>query len=222
MIEKICFVCKKKFTVYRYREFTAKFCSRKCGWVWRKETINSGNGLRWKGGKITLSCLHCQKEFKVDQYRRNTAKYCSRSCEMKYINTQARIQSWSREYKMCKKCKTSRFPHEGKGLCKKCYSRKNKYANRYGLSIEEFEAFEIQQNGRCNICNQVPVPDTLGRTLNIDHDHITGKIRGLLCSPCNTALGLLKDNIDYLHSAIKYLDPSLAQKPSSEITTFVS
>jgi hypothetical protein len=65
-----------------------------------------------------------------------------------------------------------------------------------------------EQNGRCAICKQSET--SLGnngkiRDLSTDHSHITGRVRGLLCSPCNTAIGLLKDNIEILKSTIDYL-----------------
>jgi len=44
------------------------------------------------------------------------------------------------------------------------------------------------------------------RSLNVDHDHVTGQIRGLLCGPCNKGLGLLGDNLDSLWKAIHYLE----------------
>lgn len=53
--------------------------------------------------------------------------------------------------------------------------------------------------------------------LAIDHDHKTGKIRGLLCTRCNTAIGLLNDNIDFLRRAIMYLNSSM---PNEEDATY--
>lgn len=58
------------------------------------------------------------------------------------------------------------------------------------------------QDGLCAICNRVC---KVLVKLSIDHDHATGKIRGLLCKSCNSALGLFEDNVDFLRSAIDYL-----------------
>lgn len=60
-----------------------------------------------------------------------------------------------------------------------------------------------RQNGRCAICNREP----FGRwtTFYIDHDHTTGKVRGLLCQKCNAGIGLLMDSIPILFLAIRYL-----------------
>lgn len=63
--------------------------------------------------------------------------------------------------------------------------------------------YQVQQ-GRCAVCkkHQTEVKKRLGA----DHDHTTGKIRGLLCDPCNRGLGLFKDNIELLLAAINYLE----------------
>jgi hypothetical protein len=81
---------------------------------------------------------------------------------------------------------------------------------KFGISIEEYEAMLAEQNGVCAICKQ-PERALNGYTkevasMPVDHDHGTGKVRGLLCSHCNRALGLFQDNIKILNSAINYLE----------------
>ena len=75
---------------------------------------------------------------------------------------------------------------------------------QYGISLGQFnELLEIQDNG-CAICRK-PL-DSLRRRMNIDHDHETNQVRGLLCTGCNTGLGHLGDNIEGLKKAIAYLE----------------
>ena len=80
---------------------------------------------------------------------------------------------------------------------------------RFGISLEEFELMYEQQGGVCSICKQPEL--TLDhrtkkpRYLAVDHCHTTGRIRGLLCTKCNTALGLFCDDVDLLKQAIDYL-----------------
>lgn len=62
---------------------------------------------------------------------------------------------------------------------------------------------EVDQNGRCAICNTLPPDNT---PLFLDHDHKTLVIRGLLCLPCNTGLGMFKDEPKLLARAIVYLE----------------
>lgn len=73
---------------------------------------------------------------------------------------------------------------------------------RYGLQIGEFNNMLEKQNYRCAICNE---ENYSKKNFHIDHDHKTGKIRGLLCYKCNSSMGLLNDDISILEKAIKYL-----------------
>ena len=72
----------------------------------------------------------------------------------------------------------------------------------YGLSVEELDAMLARQGGRCAICRDEPGD----RRLGVDHDHATGRVRGLLCPRCNMALGLFRDNADALRAAAGYLE----------------
>lgn len=91
-------------------------------------------------------------------------------------------------------------PHNWSGLER----ADNIMRKQYGISLEQFnELLEIQDNG-CAICKK-PL-DSLRRKMNIDHDHETNQVRGLLCTGCNTGLGHLGDNIEGLKRAILYLE----------------
>lgn len=80
--------------------------------------------------------------------------------------------------------------------------REKKLLWRYGLTSREYENLLSEQGGACMIC---ATPFGKKRP-HIDHSHETGKIRGLLCSSCNLALGLFKDDVLRLGAAIRYLD----------------
>jgi len=81
--------------------------------------------------------------------------------------------------------------------------RKNNYKRNYGITIEEYEEMLDEQDGKCSICNTDTPSD--GKRLHIDHNHNTGKVRGLLCNNCNHGLGQFKDNQNLLAMAIQYL-----------------
>lgn len=70
----------------------------------------------------------------------------------------------------------------------------------YGISPEDFELMVLTQNNQCAICGKTM------RKVHIDHDHHTGKVRGLLCPGCNTGLGKMGDSIAGLRAAIAYLE----------------
>jgi hypothetical protein len=75
---------------------------------------------------------------------------------------------------------------------------------KYGLNEEWYKEKLIEQNGKCAICG-TDKPGGFGKKLHIDHCHKTQKVRGLLCSNCNTAIGYLQDSISILESAKQYL-----------------
>ena len=74
-----------------------------------------------------------------------------------------------------------------------------RYKERYGITYTEYKAMSENQNHKCKICG---IED---KKLAVDHNHQTLKIRGLLCNNCNFAIGLLKDNVETLKSAVNYL-----------------
>lgn len=78
--------------------------------------------------------------------------------------------------------------------------RRGNLRRQYGLTEKEYENIASSQGGACAICRGVSK-----KTLAVDHDHKTGKVRGLLCWKCNYALGLLTDNAEFLGRAIIYL-----------------
>jgi hypothetical protein len=79
----------------------------------------------------------------------------------------------------------------------------NKLKYSYGITLEEYQAMFNAQEGKCLICNRHQ--DELKQALYVDHDHVTEKIRGLLCHKCNTVLGYADDDIQVLINAIEYL-----------------
>lgn len=64
-------------------------------------------------------------------------------------------------------------------------------AKSYGLTLAQYDAMVVRQGGKCAACEYPPKP---GHRLHVDHDHSTGKVRGLLCHGCNVALGLMDEN----------------------------
>jgi hypothetical protein len=119
------------------------------------------------------------------------------------------------------KAKKQRYTSNKKYLhsrCKECdHARNRVYHNKnrekitkqmlvshrrrlYGITEEEYNNMILSQNNLCAICNRPS-----NKTLHVDHNHTTGKIRGLLCSNCNTGIGFFNEDIFALTKAIEYL-----------------
>jgi hypothetical protein len=102
--------------------------------------------------------------------------------------------------KTCSRCKRSlsRTPGRIREITTNSLLRK-----LYGLTLKEFLVISAAQNDVCAICDN---KCTNYSRLSVDHDHDTGKIRGLLCNRCNRAMGLFQDNPDILRKAATYLE----------------
>lgn len=122
-----------------------------------------------------LVCRHCDADFFGGK---RWAKYCSRLCANR---------AWS-----------------AKNPKKRADLNRKHLMMRYGITQHEYEKMLLAQDNKCAVCG-TNKPGGPGGVFAVDHNHKTGKVRGLLCSSCNTALGLLKDNKETLCSAITYL-----------------
>ena len=90
--------------------------------------------------------------------------------------------------------------------------REYKLKTTFGLSLDDYEGMAKSQNYRCAICHKEETAKSnkgFVKCLAVDHCHETGRIRGLLCQACNTALGKFKDDEALLKSAINYLKEGL-------------
>ncbi len=131
---------------------------------------------------------------------------------------------------LCSHCNEK--PMHAKGFCKGCYQRyrntgspeyirrvytstevdKRKQTNShlvrtFNITIEDYETMLDKQNNVCAICGKGETREYNGTRIKlaVDHCHITGEVRGLLCSKCNLALGWFDDSSELLTKAINYL-----------------
>lgn len=131
----------------------------------------------------------------------------------------------------CARCDTYKdvsFFHKDKKLntglsvyCKECsnaygerYRTRRMHQSReknYGITPEQYNTLHIDQGGVCAICGQQETKIHKGVKVDlcVDHDHETGKVRGLLCAMCNHGLGNFKDNTELLTNAIDYLQSAV-------------
>ena len=85
----------------------------------------------------------------------------------------------------------------------KLAGRKGHLKSKYKMTIEEFDKRLLNQKGLCAICEKL-LSDT--KYICIDHNHETGAVRGILCKPCNSAIGFLKDSPKLLEAAKMYIE----------------
>jgi hypothetical protein len=82
------------------------------------------------------------------------------------------------------------------------YSRKSGLKTKYGMTMEDYYSMLASQNYRCAL-GDCPIDD---KTAHVDHDHKTGRVRGLLCRKHNSGLGMFDDDPEEMRRAIKYLE----------------
>lgn len=139
-------------------------------------------------------CKQCNEEKPLDAFHKD----------------RSHIDGLRTECKSCRKPKTRAYYATNSAKVKQReYSHKERRrANTlrycYGISTEKYEQLLMQQNFGCAICHK---PETKKNASNlcVDHCHKSGRIRGLLCHKCNSAIGKLGDSIELLESALAYL-----------------
>ncbi len=136
---------------------------------------------------ITKKCKTCNKRKNIDKFYYNRLRSCY--------------------HVHCIKCTLN---NEKKKLAVNPEHFQNKRLKKnFGITLETYNKMSTQQDHLCNICKK-PESTVNGASnkiqkLAVDHNHITGKIRGLLCAECNLALGKFKEDISILTNAIEYL-----------------
>ena len=102
--------------------------------------------------------------------------------------------------KSCTKADVARWQRENPEQFRRT-QRRSVRKRKYGLTEDDVTRMLAGQRDRCLICRA----QITAENLNVDHDHATGKVRGLLCARCNRTIGLLKDDPKVIRSAIRYL-----------------
>lgn len=123
-------------------------------------------------------CQRCGKEYKPTA---RCQKYCGKQ---KIKGTCSRLASDEKRIAWLAKNPPDRTKYRGR--YKHLYQKKR--ARLYGLTLDQMKELFAQHGGLCAICGNAPG----AKGLHVDHDHVTGKVRGALCMTCNTRLGALE------------------------------
>lgn len=158
-----------------------------------------------------MKCSRCQEDKPLDLFHKNkknkngydTCKACHSSNTKKYQKADPR--------KLDKKNKDWYTRNASK-------IRDRRYKKVYGISEQQYNEMLVKQNYCCKLCGAHK--DNFSYALNVDHCHKTGKIRGLLCGPCNTAIGRFGDDVAGVERVLKYLKGELnEQTPDNETSS---
>jgi hypothetical protein len=166
----------------------------------RKEAIEQG--LKRYDGKPCVQCGETEKYvtgYSCVSCAAKASKNRDPEIYKRYIKSD-KGQEWLNEYR-----KTDVYRDVQNKWKKTDYEKyKDKYIGynlkKYGITREEYDAMYEAQNGQCYVCK-----DSSDRRLSVDHNHETGENRKLLCTKCNTALGLLKEDVNIMNNLIEYV-----------------
>jgi hypothetical protein len=140
-------------------------------------------------------------------HKEETLKQCKKYASEHKKEIKQRQHRWyKRNKKQHSRCNKQYYLKHKKRLLKLSRKQRLKSLN---LSINDYNLMIQEQNGVCAICKQTETlkktNGTHARRLSVDHDHKSGKVRGLLCNRCNIILGKIEDNTFLLNTMIKYL-----------------
>lgn len=159
-------------------------------------------------------CNSCKSEYNIiynkrAETKRSKAEYAKEYNQRPEIITRSREyqkehnkyqREYQREYHQRPEAKERRAQ---RSINNKDVITSKTLLRKYGITLEQKQQMIENQGGRCAICNKVL---DNGRHTCVDHDHKTGKVRGILCRKCNFLIGHSKDNPIILSRAINYLD----------------
>jgi len=143
--------------------------------------------------EVERKCRICQVTKPVTEFPRNIGSRRYRRC--RFCESVARIERYRASSPERKAEDISTFRLQ-----------------RYGLTIDSYHAMAECQDFLCAICQEEPIRKQMLASEDgfaIDHSHITGKVRGLLCDGCNKGIGFLGDNPQVVYAAARYLESAL-------------
>jgi len=143
----------------------------------------------------------------VDDSGTVVTRVCRKCSQSKPIEEFHWLSGHRGHRRICKSC-----DYEAAKLRKQAAPAQRNYSHirrMYGIDEAGFSELLNQSNGKCAICDKeldVTIRSNRPNKMQIDHDHITGKVRGLLCFTCNTAIGKMQDSPALLRKAASYLE----------------
>lgn len=139
-----------------------------------------------------------KREYMKKYYQLNKDKWSLRTQEQKAAYNKTRRDKYANDPEYREKIKKQSKPTPS-------VKRNRRLRENYGITHEYYEELLRCQNGVCAICGNGHVGRNNASHFAVDHDHSSGKIRGLLCSKCNMGIGYFGDDIAKLQNAIEYL-----------------
>lgn len=159
-----------------------------------------------------MICPQCGDEFTRVRTSGTPQVYCSRRCTMAAAEQRKADRNSALGPRRCA-CGTEVSTPVGKPVCPDCRKdprpgaqvrERLRTLRAYGLTHADWDALVRKQKDRCAIC-RTSRPGGRGERWHIDHDHVTGRVRGLLCHRCNMGVGFFRDDPEIIKAAARYV-----------------
>ena len=147
-------------------------------------------------------CYKCKKQCSSTEFYKNKTRPSGLSSCCKSCAKATTVKYYKRDPMRCK-ASTIRWQNKNRERI-----ATTRIKRKYGLAPEEYYTLLLTQKNACAICLQSEKQTLRGKVveLSVDHDSITGRVRGLLCNACNTGIGKLQNDFILLHRASLYLE----------------
>lgn len=196
-MQKTCVFCEEDFTTsHRAQRYCSKSCAKRGATGFQIASVAALGGHGNKGKKHSVEHV-AKRSASLARTLAGQKRSCVK-CGEEYTPARA-----AQKY-----CSGRCYEAVRKSNPKVAARIRDRAVQRARLTAEEYDALFEFQGGRCAICKE----ETPGKRLCVDHCHSTQMVRGLLCHPCNQALGLYRDNPQILTSAIAYLVDAESRK----------
>jgi hypothetical protein len=144
------------------------------------------------------------RRYKQKHYQQYRERHRLRSREWYQKNREVVLAKMRAEYRANSEVRAKQKQYHKEWRTKNPERYRERILGKYGLTLVEYNALLAAQGGGCAICKATKSGGPTSDRLNVDHDHDTRRVRGLLCHKCNVGLGHFRD-IQVLHAAIAYL-----------------
>lgn len=172
-----------------------------CSMHYRRNRLHGDPNLSWVNKKAKVCTAEgCEQEQKSRTYCLKHYQVWRKHADPNYVRPQGEVPHGTLTGYGMHGCRCAE--------CKKAQANSNRINNlraNFGITPEDYDRMWESQGGVCAICCLEGSGRLAGRLMAVDHDHTTGKVRGLLCQRCNHAVGLLHDDAERAMSLAAYL-----------------
>lgn len=156
-------------------------------------------------------CTQCKTSLPLENFANNKNSKSSKNYYCKMCDN-IRSREYFRNNRELKRAYQAKYREKNREkireTCRGKYEQSyiQQVKSKYGISAEDYYNILDHQRDSCLVCLKLFTYDSKSNKPHIDHDHKTGKVRGILCNHCNAALGQARDSIPILKNMIKYIE----------------